>query len=286
MNITLEQLINNAGELVSLPDVFIRVNELVNNPVASAADIGQVIEQDAALTARLLKIVNSPYYGFPSTIDTISRAITIIGIQDLHDLALATSTVGTLSNLESERMNIEKFWRHSLYSAVIAKILAEHLHEHSTERMFVAGLLHDIGTLVMYQAIPDECNKAIELARETGQDMHTAEKSILGFSHNEVGAELATRWNLPANIIEVIRHHHEPELANTHKLDIAIIHIANFITNTLDESCNRTGNIAHINKATWETTGLQPTIIEDVLDKVDNKFAEMYRLLFPDQAAA
>jgi putative nucleotidyltransferase with HDIG domain len=286
MSLTLEKIINNAGELVSLPDVFVRVNELVNNPHASAADIGQAVEQDAALTARLLKIVNSPYYGFPSSIDTISRAITIIGIQDLHDLVLATATVGTLSKIDSERINIEKFWRHSLYCAVISKILAEHLHENSTERMFVTGLLHDIGTLVMYQAIPDECSQAIELAKETGQDVHAAEKSIIGFSHNEVGAELATRWNLPGNIIEVIRHHHEPEQANSHPLDVALIHIANFITNTLDESCNRTGNIAHINKATWAMAGLQPTIIEDVLEKADSKFAEMHKLLFPEQVAA
>lgn len=286
MKIDLKTLIDNTTDVVSLPDVFVRINELVNDPRSSAADIGRVIEQDTGLTARLLKIVNSPYYGFPSNITTISRAITIIGTRDLRDLALATTTVGVLSNLKNSQFNMENFWRHNLFCAVAARMLAERRHEHHAERFFVAGLLHDIGSLIMYQTIPDLADQALRQARDTDQALQTAETELLGYSHADVGAALARKWNLPANLIEVIEYHHQPERAITHPIDAAVVHIANFIANLADPDSNRCQHVPQAEANAWSIAELSPGDLENIVPEVNARFNEAYRLLFPEDLAA
>ena len=159
-----KQLIDETLELASLPAVVMRAMELLNNPHTSASDIGAVVSQDPALSARLLKIVNSSFYGFPSRIDTISRAITIVGTLELTDLILGSSAISVFDRLPNELINMQKFWEHSLYAGVVARILARQLRAPNTERCFVMGLLHDIGSLVLYHQQPDKSRQALELA--------------------------------------------------------------------------------------------------------------------------
>lgn len=286
MNAEIQTLIDKTKNLPSLPEIYFKINELVNDAHSSAADIGNAIEQDAALSTRLLKIVNSPYYGFPSSIDTISRAITIIGTRDLRDLVLATSAIGAFSGMDSELISMEKFWRHSLYCAVTGRILAQHRHVKNTERLFVAGLLHDIGSLVMYQTIPILCNEALQRTRSQGTPLHIAEKEIIGFSHADVGATLIQKWNLPESLIEVVRYHHEPDLAVNHKEDVATIHIANYIANSIDEDSNLSGNITPVDPRTWETISLSLDLLDTTLCDITDKFLEMQNLLLPNIKAA
>ncbi|MCK4952008.1 MAG: HDOD domain-containing protein [Gammaproteobacteria bacterium] len=279
-------LIDKAGSLASLPDIFFKVNELVNDARSSASDIGRAIEQDAALSARLLKIVNSPYYNFPSSIDTISRAITIIGTRDLRDLVLATTVTRTFSGMDNDLIDMEKYWRHNLYCAVAGRILAQQRHVKNTERLFVAGLLHDIGSLVMYQTIPELSNEALQRTQSDGTPLYIAEKEIIGFSHGDVGAALLQKWKLPDSLIETVKYHHEPELAENHREDVATIHIADYIANSIDEDSNRCGVITPLDERTWATTGLSLEVLDTALCEITDKFLEMHSLLFPTTRAA
>lgn len=281
----IQTLIDKAGSLASLPDIFFKVNELVNDARSSASDIGHAIEQDAALSARLLKIINSPYYSFPSSIDTISRAITIIGTRDLRDLVLATTVTETFSGMDSDLIDMEKYWRHNLYCAVAGRILAQQRHVKNTERLFVAGLLHDIGSLVMYQTIPELSNEAMQRTQSDGTPLHIAEKEIIGFSHGDVGAALLQKWKLPDSLIETVKYHHEPELAESHREDVATIHIADYIANSIDENSNRCGIIT-LDERTWATTGLSLEVLDTALCEITDKFLEMQSLLFPAIRAA
>ena len=141
-----------------------RAIDLINDPDASAAEIGDVISEDPALTARLLKIVNSAFYGFPSRIETVSRAITIVGTLELLDLILAASVVKAFSGIPSELVDMDQFWEHSLYTGVTARVLAGRHRAPDTERYFVAGLLHDIGALVLYRQLPRQSRAALPVA--------------------------------------------------------------------------------------------------------------------------
>lgn len=286
MTVTPESLVGNAGDLISMPDVFIRINDLAQDPTSSAVDFSRVIEQDAALTARLLKIVNSPYYGFPSSINTISRAITIIGIRDLRDLVLATTTVNALTKIDSNCFSVNNFWSHSLHCAVIARILAEFRQEIHAERFFVAGLLHDIGNLVMHQGLGSLCQQVMDRIAETGEATYTAEKAIIGFTHADVGAALARAWNLPADIIDIIQYHHEPTKAQFEQKDAMTIHLANYIADSLGES--KLPNVAsdELDPTVWELLELTPEVIHRVEKVCSERVAEMANLLFKNDLAA
>ena len=265
-------LISDTVEVASLPLVVMKAMDLLNNPNTSASEIGQIISQDPALSVRLLKIVNSPFYGFPSRIDTISRAITIIGTLDLTDLILGSSAIHAFEKIPNQLVNMETFWKHSLYTGVVARILARYLHAPNTERCFVMGLLHDIGALVLYRQQPDQSRQALELSIEQSMPLQVAEREIFSFDHGEVGAAMMHAWKLPDSFIEVARHHHQPSAAERNGLETAIIHLADVITGMAHGTVNSNKQLTQLEPGAWELTGLSVDIMEPVVAEADAQF--------------
>jgi len=286
MDITIDTLVAQSGAPASLPEVFVQINKLTQDPNSSVADIARVAETDAGLTARILTIVNSPYYGFPSSIDNITRAVNILGTQDLRDLALATTTIDLFANNKHQHKHIKKLWRHNLYCAVIAKNLAEQLAQLHVERFFVAGLLHDIGRLIMFQGLPEAVHQAIDIAKASGENLLHIEQSMLGFTHTDVGARVVSQWQLPDNIIEAVAFHHTPEKAKHFPVETAVIHLANNLANTIDPDSNLAGTTQPVITQAVDLLGIDETILQTIHDAVKEQFAEMYHLLFPNEKAA
>lgn len=286
MDISIDTLIEQSGTPVSLPEAFIQINRLTQDPNSSVADISRVAETDIGLSSRLLKIVNSPYYGFPSSIDSISRAVTIIGTQDLRDLMLATTTIDLFTDKEHKHKHIKQIWRHSLYCAVNARLLAEAIKQQHTERFFVSGLLHDIGRLILFQGIPETTHQAINQSRETGQDVLMIEQSLLGFTHTDIGCRIAAQWNLPDNIIETIAYHHSPDKAREYPLEAAVVHIANHYANRIDEESCMPGEPEAISQHALDICGLDIEMVDIALSNVAEHFAAAYKLLMPQDQAA
>lgn len=281
-----QDLVNGSLELASLPEVVMRTIDLINDPNTSAAVIGQVLGEDPALTARLLKIVNSPFYGFPSRIDTVSRAITVIGTLELLDLILATSVVKAFRGVPTELVDMDSFWEHSLYTGLIARVLAGRLRAPNTERYFIAGLLHDIGSLAMYMQIPDSAATILRRARAEIAPLHGIERETLGFDHGEVGAELMQAWHLPDSLVEAIRFHHTPEQSEQHRLETALVHLADVIACAVHDPASETGRIPPMEAAAWDLTGLQPDIIESIIDEADAQFEDARAVIIPKANAA
>ena len=287
MDISIDTLIEQSGTPVSLPEVFRKINRLTQDPNSSMADISQITEKDIGLSSRLLKIVNSPYFGFPSSINSIARAITIIGTHDLRDLLLTTTTVDLLANKAHKHTHIRQLWKHSLYCAVISKLLAESLQQEHTECYFVSGLLHDVGRFILFRGIPETTHSAIDQARDSGQDSLNIERSLLGYTHTDIGRRIAEHWKLPDRVIETIAYHHQPELAQHFPFETSIIHIANHIANSFeDEAESAEKNTSRINPYAWKTSGLAMENINEVLNKVPEQFNELYDLLMPGVQAA
>jgi putative nucleotidyltransferase with HDIG domain len=230
--LTAGDLVKGAVRLLSPPEVLLRLNALLEDPECSAAAIGQVIGRDPVLTARLLRLANSPFYGFPSHIDTISRAITVIGMNALRNLVLVTSAVGTLSRLPAPGMN--EYWRHSLRSAIIARTFALHCHLPEPEALFAAGLLHDIGIQIIAAKLPEIARELECRARDTGRPIDEVEREVLGFDHAEVGAELLAAWRLPRSLCEPVAYHHRPLEAGEMQLPALIVHAANIFAQELE----------------------------------------------------
>ncbi|HCY85968.1 MAG TPA: hypothetical protein DHV36_12605, partial [Desulfobacteraceae bacterium] len=178
--LTVEEIIRNTKDLFSLPDIHNQLMAEINNPYSSAADIAGVVGNDPGLTARLLRIVNSAFYGFPSKIESVAQGVSILGTKELCDLALATSVIRVFDDALKGVVNMKRFWYHSVGCGVIAKELAVCRNETGVERFFVMGILHDIGRLVLFSQAPKEMAWALTSASEQEKPLYQVEKECLG----------------------------------------------------------------------------------------------------------
>jgi HD-like signal output (HDOD) protein len=176
--------------------IFTRIDEAVNNPRSSLADIGRIISEDSSLTARLLKIVNSAFYSFPSKIETISRAVTVVGTQQLRDLALATSVMKLFQGIPPDLISMEAFWKHSIACGVAARVRGSK-REANIERFFVAGILHDIGRLILHAGSRLDAPHWV-VAMPVGIALQGRNEE-LGFDHASLGRVLL-ELELPASL--------------------------------------------------------------------------------------
>ena len=278
MKISPRDLVAGSTEVASLPEIFIRINEMVDDPSCSTIDIGKVIGTDAAFTARLLKLVNSPFFGFPSRIDTLSRAVTIIGTKELRELVLATSVIKLFSGLPNDLVTMDRFWQHSILCGLLARTLASHLQENNIERYFVAGLLHDIGTLVIYRKLPDLAREALLRANYNGQPLYEAQREVIGLDSASVGGELIRNWRLPTSLEQSVEFHHEPTTAKQHPAEASIIHVANVVTTALELGGG--GPVPPLSPQAWELTGLSPAVLELIVAEVDKQFRDTYSQVY------
>ena len=190
-------LVKDVSGLVSPPDVCVRVFELMRASTSSAEDFGEIIGRDPNLTTRLLRMVNSSFYGFASRIDTVSRAIAVIGTQELYALVISVSAVQSFSKIAPQQVDMSSFWRHSVCCGLIARRLSRHCGVLHPERLFIAGLLHEVGTLVLFHQLPELSAELVEACEGDEDSLHRAELDTLGYSHAEVGSLLLTLWSLP-----------------------------------------------------------------------------------------
>ena len=274
-------LVSGVVRLVSLPEVCIRVNEMLEDSRVNANDIGKVICQDTGLTARLLKIVNSAFYGFPSRIETVSRAVTVIGLRELRGLVLAASAVEAFSKIPNEILNMVKFWRHSVYCGVVAQLLAERCHVLHSERLFVAGLLHDIGKLILSHRMPDQMGEVVQRCKLEEAPDYEIEQDIFGFDHTEVGGELLKVWQMPKTLEAAVRHHHNPSEADEAIMDVCLIHIANGMTLIAEKGLELEGEIPDISPYAWQTTNLDPSVMDDIFQEAGTLFSEALESILP-----
>ncbi len=269
-----EDLIRQNIELASMPEIIVKLNQAVDDPYSTAKDISDILSEDPALTARLLRIVNSPFYGFPSQIDTISLAVTVVGTQQLRLLALASSTLRQFANLPNQFVTMETFWRHSFSSAVVSRAIAKLAKEPDDEQYFIAGLLHDLGSLIIYSTIPTLAKEAITHAKRKEIPVYQAERAIIGFDHAMVGSALLRHWNLPEALVEAVACHHELgdiKICPKHK---AITHLANIVANSINPGLLLYRQTLEPESQAWELTGLESDTIDAVLDDMEKEINE------------
>jgi HD-like signal output (HDOD) protein len=227
-------LLDDVKGLVSPPIVYTRVAELMQSPDSGAKDFAEVIASDPNLTARLLRIANGSFYGFRSRVDTVSRAVAVIGTRDLYNLVLGLSAVQSFSRISSEIVNMDTFWRHSVFSGLLARSIAKRCDVLHPERVFVAGMLHDIGSLILFHRLPDVARDLLLVADGDEAVLHDVELDALGFSHAHVGGLLLDNWHVPASLHQSVSAHHDPSAASGGDTDAAIIHTADILANTSD----------------------------------------------------
>jgi HD-like signal output (HDOD) protein len=224
-------LVEDLSGLVSPPDVCLKVLEMIESQHASAQDIGEVVIRDPNLTARVLKLANSSFYNLAAKVDTVSRAITILGINELYGIVVAVSAVKSFSQLPNTVVNMDTFWRHSIYCGLVARNCASRLNYLHPERLFIAGLLHDVGSLVLYNRLPELTRDLLQIAAGDEEACYQLELEELGFSHATLGSLMLERWHLPVTLRDAVAFHHEPQHAEEVQMEAAIVHLANVVAN-------------------------------------------------------
>jgi putative nucleotidyltransferase with HDIG domain len=276
-------------QLPTLPSVYSSLQKVLSNPHVSARDVSSVVEQDQALASKLLRIVNSAYYGFPGKISSLNRTIVLLGFTEVRNLSLSISVMGSFAHKNSStEFNYENFWRHAIGVAVCSGILAKKAGPSicgSHEEAFVAGLIHDIGIILEHQLFSDEFKQATQIASKENRYIIDAEKKVLGFSHDESGAFLSETWNLPKKLCNAVEYHHNPANRKHDAINypiIATVHIADIIANMLGLGTSADSLIMQPDKVSWGTLGINISALEEIAEECLQAFDEMVGCLLTD----
>lgn len=233
----LSQLLEQTDKICSPPLIYLRLNEAINHPRTSVKDIGRIVSEDSGLTARILKIANSPIYG-RSGVDSINRAITILGTRELRDVCLALHIVKAFPHIPEHLFNIQTHWQHSIACGTIARNIAIYLREAAIERYFVAGILHDLGQMILCASAPQTIVQMLERIDTEEIPLDQMERQLLGFDHADLGGGLLKRWGVPANIAALVQFHHRPSQTEDYQRDATIIHLADIMAQALNYGLN------------------------------------------------
>ena len=277
--ISIERLVDETNTVYSLPLFYEKLSETINHPRSSVADIARIITEDQGLTARLLRLANSPLFGYHARVDSITKAVTIIGTQQLRDLALAASVMGIFKGIPEELMNMTSFWKHSIACGIVARALATWRRELNVERFFVAGILHDVGQLVMCTLIPDTVREMLLESMERGTLHLATEHGRLGFDHAAVGGALLRKWKIPPNIAEPVTCHHAPGAAEQFPLEAATIHLADIICQAMEFGFSGERLVPPLAAPAWERLGLPVIMLATILRQAEPQLEETFAIL-------
>ncbi len=277
-----DRLLRNKLELPSLPVIFNQISEAIRDPRSSAFHVANIISNDSSLSALLLKIANSAFYSFPTKIDTISRAVAIIGTKQLSTIALGTCALSMFKDIPPDLMDMRSFWEHSITCGIVARIIASHKDNSTTERFFLAGLLHDIGRLTMYKYVPAQAKEALLRAKQTNSLLHKVEEEVFGFDHCLIGGMLFKEWRFPVTLEDSVRYHHgdsESEMS----LEPAIVHLSDLIANALGIGTSGERLVPPLDTKAWEEIGLSTGVLSATINQADRHISETVHIFFPNE---
>ena len=229
-NRDLKKRLSSIRNLPTLPTVADNVIKLTQNPDSTAFDIATAISQDQALASKVLRTANSAYYGFPRKITTINYAIVVLGLNNIKNIVLSTSIMARFSKTGDNRfLDRRDFWKHSLLCGIISQKIAEHMGIKTAEELFMCGLLHDFGKLILDHFFNSDFVKALELSKKKQITLMEAENRIFGFNHSGVGALLLRKWRLPISLVTAVERHHRPDPNQNGFRTTAIVHVADYL---------------------------------------------------------
>jgi HD-like signal output (HDOD) protein len=274
----LEELNKKKIILPEIPSVVFELNEVIANPMSSAEHIADVVNRSPSLTALLLKIVNSSFYGFPSKIDKVSHAVTLIGTREISGLALGISILSIFKNIPKEIIDMYSFLKHSLACAILSRVIAAHLNSSQTEQLFVSGLLHDLGRLILFIHFPNESHNIIARSRNEARLLYMEEKDYLGCDHAQVGRQLMKQWKLPMLLENNVFYHHKPSAAQQ-PIPAAIVHLADLIVNSLGIGSSGERYVPPLDHDAWENLELSPSCFEKLIGQAIHQFKALESIL-------
>lgn len=237
----LETIVSGIDSLPSLPELYQEVREKVADPESSMQDIGACIERDVAMSAKIMQLITSAFFGHFKNVNTPSRAVNILGIETVNTLILSMDIFRQYEERDNLAFSLKGLWEHSLLTAKAAKAIAvmETEKESVHDEAFMSGMLHDIGKLVLASGMPDKYNEVLQLCRDEKISTYTAETKIFGKGHAEVGGYLLGLWGLPGTVMEAVAYHHQPSNYPSNQFDVlTALYAADFFVRKMYPSDN------------------------------------------------
>jgi HD-like signal output (HDOD) protein len=247
----LKHRIERLGQLPTLPQVVQKIMSMIDRPETSAEGLGRMIEKDQVLSAKVLQLANSPFYGFPARIASVSHAVVVLGLNVVKGLTLGATVFDMM-----KAAGMDQLWRHSLGVAMVSHLLATRVGQKNPEELFVAGLLHDLGKVVMYVKLPESASRIEAAVRDRDLYMIDAEREILGLTHADVAGWLVAAWHLPTVLKEPIMYHHQPMLAKGAPMQTAIVHVADVLVKAMGCGCSGDVLVPPLSCEAWSAMNL------------------------------
>lgn len=274
-----------AGQLATLPEVALEVMRVAENPQATGEELNRVLSKDPALTARVLRIVNSAYYGVRREVTSISTAIALLGFGAVKSIAIAASLTRMFrGGAVGPSFEARELWRHSIAVAAAARLLASQVEQVEPSEAFLAGLVHDIGIIVELQACREAFAAVIgSVSADPSLSFRLAEEQHVGANHEAFGEALCTAWRFPAALRRVTGYHHRPlELAQPICQLTAVVHIADHLAASMSLGYARTVEQGGVDPAVGEVVGLTESDLERICTKLQMEVAEVFPMLNGD----
>jgi len=271
----LQKTLEGISSIPTLPTVIERITRLLQSPKTSAEEIGKAITTDQALASKVLKLVNSAFYGFPGRISTITHAIVILGFSTVKNIVLTASILDIFkrkSRTDVADFNFEQFWMHSIACGAASQSIAKFLGNKDKEECFIAGLIHDMGKVILCQYLPEDFKEAYSLGRQQGLLFYESEKKLFNITHEEIGGMLAERWNLPKSLQYAIKYHHNPSTSHDHYMTTAIVHCADIFVRALDYGNGGDTKIPMVTESVWKNLGLENAPLPTLFDNIEDEF--------------
>ena len=275
--VEIEQRLKEVTELISLPEVYLKVRRLMDDPHSDIYDFAEIVSVDPNLSSRVLKVVNSAYFGFPEPVDSISRAVNLIGIGQLHNMVLGISAISSLK-LPNDILPLDTFWRASLFSGVLARLLAEQMKLAKSEQLFIAGLLHEIGHLVLYSKFPLQALAAQQLTETQGKQIHEAEMQVLGCHYGDIGAMLMANWKLSETLQTLTRNQPVPANASDLEVESTLMRLAHACAHARAKDSGAATDTS-LDAEILGLTGLSQEELENSLNEARSISADMEKII-------
>ncbi|MFN7181196.1 MAG: HDOD domain-containing protein [Planctomycetota bacterium] len=237
----MSNILEKIDTIPTLPSIIERLNGVIYKPQTNAKEVAKILSMDPALTSKILRIVNSAFYGLPNRITSITHAIIMLGFNTVKNVAISSSVLDIFKRNAADINFLKEIWKHCIAVASCAKILSKHCGQVLTEEFFISGLLHDIGYIVLYVYQYEKFLEFIEKCKSSTEPPILVEKSIFGYDHQEIGGYLFKKWNMPKILEESASYHHIPLLAQEHNFTVSIVSVADNLAKAL--SLGNSGSI-------------------------------------------
>lgn len=273
--ITLDEIVNQVNDLPALPHVVGKIIQLTEDPDATAQDINKVLNQDQGMTAKVLRLANSAFYGFPRRISSVTDATIFLGFKTVRGIVMAASVSDLLSKeMEGYTLAQGELWRHSQSVAMASRFVAQHAKVTGVDAAYTAGLLHDIGKVILNTYMKEAYHEVIEKVANDDIPFMQAEEIVLGFNHAQVGARVAEKWNLPEDLVEAIAYHHQPEQAAKNQKLTAIVHISDAVCLMMGIGIGIDGMLYPLSSEALQLLDLDELAIDQIISKMADLLAD------------